>query len=179
MPQSLFLCLIQFVVMALVIIGGQKESTRAAGRVVHSLAGCGPHYVHDGLDERTRREILPRPSLHVRRVFLQQAFVGVALHIDFQSHPLLFANQIGDKALQLGRVLHLVLCLSENYAEHTRLLPKLRQDVAVVTFQEHRRRDVLDPLNPNPLECVDGRLYGDFVCSSAIFRKRRNVNCST
>ena len=92
MSEGLFLCFVQFVVAAYIVICRQKESTRPTGRVVHRLAGCGPHHVHDGLDERTRGEILSRPSFHVGRVFLQQAFIGIALHIHFKSHPLLFAN---------------------------------------------------------------------------------------
>src|SRR5207302_359200 len=53
----------------------------------------------------------------------------------FQGHPLLFANQVGDKSLQFGGVLNLVLSFSEDDAEHPRLFAKLRQDMTVMAFQ--------------------------------------------
>src|SRR5690349_2014912 len=121
--------------MTHVVIGGQEESTSTAGRVVNSLARCGPHHVHDGLDERTRSEILSSPALYVRSVFLQQTFVGVTLYVHFQSHPLLFADQISDKAFQLGGVLNLVLRLSENHAQHSWLFAEFGEDMAIVAFQ--------------------------------------------
>ena len=179
MPQRLFLGFVQFVVMAHIVISGQQESASATSRIVHRLAGRGPHHVHDGLDESTRSEILSRPSFHVRSVFLQQALVGIAFNIHFQSHPLFFANQIGDKALQLGGVLNFVLSLAKDYAEHSRLFTKLSQDVAVMTLQSVS----VQTLQADPIQILwntsRARLYGGFVCSSAIFKKRRNVNCST
>src|SRR5207249_12251156 len=83
MPQGLFLCLIQFVVMTLVVVSGQQEAASATGGVVHCLAGRRAHYVHDCLDESTRREVLSRPSLHVCLVFLYLSLVVVAIYNHF------------------------------------------------------------------------------------------------
>jgi len=43
----------------------------------------------------------------------EQAFVDVALHIGAHGYPLRFINHV-DQAIELGRVLNLVLCLGED-----------------------------------------------------------------
>lgn len=50
----------QLVVLGDVVVGRQEEAAGAAGRVADDLAGGGLHHVHDGADERTRGEVLPR-----------------------------------------------------------------------------------------------------------------------
>ena len=69
------------------------------------------------------------------------------------------------------------LRLPEDDAQRARVLPEFPQHVPVmnlqaVPFEAHQRRPV------QTLGTIAGRLNGDRVCSSAIFRKSRNVNCS-
>ena len=45
-----------------VVVRGQQEAAGAAGRVADGLPGRGAHHVHDGLDERPRREVLARAA---------------------------------------------------------------------------------------------------------------------
>ena len=69
-----------------------------------------------------RREVLPGAALHVLRVPLQQALVGVALHVGASSESTLPADQVDDEPPQLGRVLDLVLRLAEDDAPASRLV---------------------------------------------------------
>ena len=64
-----------------VVVGGQQEAAGAAGRVADGVVRAGAHHVHDGLDQRARREVLAGAGLHVLGVALQQGLVGVALHV--------------------------------------------------------------------------------------------------
>ena len=99
------------------------------------LLRCRPHHIHDSLDQRTRRKVLSRASLHVGGVFLQQALVGVSLHVGFERGPLLFVNQVGDQSPQLGRVLHLVLRLAEDHTQHAALFAQRLRGVPVLNLQ--------------------------------------------
>ena len=54
------------------------------------------HDVDDGLDQGARREVLPRPRLHVLGVALQQRLVGVALYVGAEGQPALAVDQVLD-----------------------------------------------------------------------------------
>jgi hypothetical protein len=102
------------VVLGHVVVRGKQKAAGAAGRVADRLAGLGRDAVHHGLDQRTRREVLARAALGVLRVFLQQAFVSIALHVGAHGRPVLAIDQVHYQAAQLGRVLELVLRLAED-----------------------------------------------------------------
>ena len=85
----------------------EQEAAGTAGRVGDDLAGPRPHAVHDGGDERTRREVLAGPALHVLRVALEQALVRVALHVSGHREPVLVPDEIDDERAELGGVLNL------------------------------------------------------------------------
>ena len=55
-----------------VVVGGQQEPAGTAGRVADGHIRPGPHHIDDGLDQGTRREVLPGAGLHVLGVALQQ-----------------------------------------------------------------------------------------------------------
>ena len=78
---------------------------------------------------------MARAALHVLGVLLQQALVGIALHIGGEAGPLLLVDQVHDQAAQLGRVLDLVLRLAEDDAQHPGALAQLLQRVAVMHLQ--------------------------------------------
>jgi hypothetical protein len=118
-----------------VIMRRQQEAARAAGGIADGLARLRGHHVHHGGDERARREVLARAAFHVLGVLLQQAFVGIALHVGGQAGPLLLVDQVHDQPPQLGRVLDLVLRLAEDDAQHARPLAEFLQRVAVMRFQ--------------------------------------------
>lgn len=81
-----------------------------------------------------RREILPRTGFGIFRIALQQALVDIALHIRAHRHPLGFVDHI-DQAVQLGRILDLVLRLGENLPQHPRQLAQLHQQRHVMHLQ--------------------------------------------
>jgi hypothetical protein len=56
---------------------------------------------------------LARTAFYVLGVLLQQAFIGIALHIGGEAGPLLLVDQVHDQPPQFGRVLDLVLRLAE------------------------------------------------------------------
>ena len=117
-----------------VIVRRQQEPARAAGRVGHRVRRPRPHHVHNRLDQRPRREVLPRPALGVLGVLLQQPLVNLTLHVDVQAGPRLAVDQL-DQPLQLRRVLDLVLRLAEDHRDEPRALPQRGQDCAVMALQ--------------------------------------------
>ena len=113
----------------------KQEPTCSARRVVNSVFSGWLNHIHHCSDKRSRREVLPCPALGVLRVLLQQAFVGIALHIGTQHRPGLGVDQIHNHAAQLGRVLKLVLRLGKDQAQRALLLAQLFERVAVVVKQ--------------------------------------------
>ena len=75
------------VVLDDVVVRRQQKAAGAAGRVADGLAGLRGHHVHHGLDQRARGEVLAGAGLGVLGVLLQQALVGVALHVGAHRRP--------------------------------------------------------------------------------------------
>ena len=117
-----------------VIMRREQETTRAARRITNGLPRLRGDHVHDGGDERARREVLARAAFHVLGVLLQQALVSVALHVGGERRPLLLVDQVHDEPAQLGRVLDFVLRLAENDAQHARPLAEFLQRMAVMNL---------------------------------------------
>ena len=132
--QELFVFLVEAVVVHDIIVGGQEESPRAAGRIGDGLPGLGPDAFHHGLDQGARREVLSRAALGVFGVFLQEAFVNLALDVRPHGAPPLLVDHV-DEAEELGRVLDLVLRFGEDLPEDAFLLPQLPQKRDVVKLQ--------------------------------------------
>ena len=121
----------------------------------------------------------PGPALGVLGVLLQQALVGVALHVGVEGHPLLAVDQVDDQAAQLGRVLNLVLGLAEDERPASRA-PCPAPPACGGSGSPARRRPAASRLGQSsPAGMGDGRFQGGCVCSWAIFRNSRNVSCST
>ncbi len=118
-----------------VVVGGEEEPAGAAGRVADGRVRPGPHHVHDGFDERTRREVLAGAGLHVLGVALQQRLVGVALDVGAEAVPVLAVDELLDQAGQHGRFLDAALRLAENHPQRALLLGQGFQRVAVVLIQ--------------------------------------------
>ncbi len=86
--QKLFLRLVQLRARARQpVVGTQKKTAGATGRVGNGLHRLGAHAGHHRLDQRARREILPRAAFGVFRILLQQPFVQVALGVGVQADP--------------------------------------------------------------------------------------------
>ena len=83
-----------------IFVGGEQEAARAARRVHDDLAGPRLHTIHHRLDDRPRREVLPRSPLDVLGVLLQQPLVGVTLHVGGHRRPVLPADQGGQQPSQ-------------------------------------------------------------------------------
>ncbi len=118
-----------------VVVRGQQETARTAGRIADRLARRRSHHLDHCLDERPRREVLPCTTLGVLRVLLQQPFVRIAFDVSVETRPTLPIDQIDDEAAQLGRVLDLVLRLAEDDPQHPRLPAQRFQDVPVLDLQ--------------------------------------------
>ena len=147
------------VVLRQVLVRGEQKAAGAAGRIADHLARPARDAIHHRLNERARREVLAGAGLDVLRVALQQALVGVALHVGAHRRPVFRADQVNDHAPQLGRVLtissgdwtpagrpkgeprrkamriKLVLRLAKDQRQCARLLAQLFQRVAVVVEQ--------------------------------------------
>jgi len=65
----------------------------------------------------------------------REAFVGVALHVHVERHPLLAVNQIDDQTSQQRGILNLALRLAKNCAQHSGLTPQRFQNLPVVDVQ--------------------------------------------
>ena len=115
-----------------VVVGRQQETAGAAGRVADGVVGAGAHHVHDGPDQRARREILSGAGLHVLGVALQQRLVGVALHVGVQRQPVLAVDELPHQPGQHGRFLDAVLGLAKDYAQGAGLSAQRLQGAAVV-----------------------------------------------
>jgi hypothetical protein len=113
--EVLLLVLVEPVVLGNVVVGREQEAAGAHGRIHEGLPRLGLHHVHEGADQRSRGEVLPGPGLGGR--LLQQALVGVALHVGVEARPLLAVQQVHDEAAQLRRILNLVLGLAEDQAQ--------------------------------------------------------------
>ena len=113
----------------------EQETTRAAGRIADGLPRLRGDHVHHRGDERARREVLARAAFHVLGVLLQQALVGVALHVGGEAGPLLLVDQVHDEPAELGRVLDFVLRLAEDDAEHARPLAEFLQRMAIMNLE--------------------------------------------
>ncbi len=136
-PQVLLLILVEFLAVVAddVVVGGQQESARAAGRIADGVVRLRPHHVDDGLDQFAGREVLPRTLGGLGGTLGQQPFVDVALDVGLHRRPLLGVDQVHDQPLERGRVLDLLPSLLEDLAQHPRLLAEFFEDVPVVDFQ--------------------------------------------
>lgn len=84
--------LIELVVLADKGMRGEQKAAGAAGRIADHFARTRLHHLHDGLDQRTRGEVLARTTFHVLRVLLQPPFVGGALHVGVERRPFLLVD---------------------------------------------------------------------------------------
>ena len=121
-----------FVVGNDIVVRGEQEAARAAGRVADLLAGLGRHGINDGADERPRGEVLPRSLGRLHGVFVEEPLVGIALDVRAHARPVLLVDEIDDQPTKLGRVLELVLGLAKDKAEQSLLTAQGFEDVAVV-----------------------------------------------
>ena len=118
-----------------VVVSRQQEASCAAGGVADGGARLRAHDVHDGLNQRTRREVLPCAGLHVLRVALQQRLIGIALHVGAKGQPILAVDELPDQPGEHSRLLDLVLGLAEYDAERAGLAGQGFEYVAVVGLQ--------------------------------------------
>src|SRR5581483_8253552 len=123
-----------------VVVRGEEKAAGAAGRVAHALARPRRDAVDHRGDQRTRREVLASAALGVLRVLLQQALVGVALHIGAHRRPVLGVDQVDDHAPQLSGVLELVLRPTEDQPERALLVAEPFERMAGSDRTTHRRR---------------------------------------
>lgn len=130
--QELLLLPVQLVVFCHVFVGRKQEASGTTGRVADRLPRLRRHDVHHGLDQRTRREVLPCPALGILGVLLKEPLVGVPLHVGAHDRPVFLVQEVHQQAAQLGRVLELVLRPPEDQPQEPLLLPQLLQGVAVV-----------------------------------------------
>ena len=76
----------------------------------------------------------PAPDLVSSAFFSSKPFVDVALDVGVHAHPLHLVDHV-DQAVELGRVLNLVLRLGEDLAQHVLALAEFAQQLDVMRFQ--------------------------------------------
>ena len=116
------------------VVAAQKESAGAAGGVRDAFLRVGPDALHHRADQGARREVLAGARLRVLSVLLQQPLVDVALDVSTQGDPGCIVHHV-DEAVELRRILNLVLRLGEDLPEHTFPGAKFAQQRDVVTFE--------------------------------------------
>ena len=134
MAQVIPLVAVELIVIGNVIVGGKQESSRARGGIADGLTRLRVHDIHNGLDKRTRREVLTRAALGILRVLFEQAFVDLTLDVNIQPDPG-FAIYQFDQAAQFGGILDFVLRLAEDDGNQPRALTQPREDGAVMRFE--------------------------------------------
>ena len=147
--QAPFLIRIEVRIARDVLVGGEQEAARAASGIADRVPGRRLHHVDDCLDQRPRREVLAGARLRVLGVLLEQALVGRPFDVSIEGHPALGVDQVDDQPAELRRILDPVLGFAEDDAEHARVLPELREDVAVVHLElvavEGEQRGPVEP----------------------------------
>ena len=116
------------------VVGAQKEPAGAARGVGDALARLGPHALDHGADQGTRREVLARPGFGVLGVLLQQPLVDVALDVGTERDPIGVVHHVNE-AVELRRILNLVLRLGEDLPQHAPPRTELAQQRDVMSFK--------------------------------------------
>ena len=117
-----------------IALSSQQKAAASAAGVCDGFHGLGTDTLHHCLDQRTGREVLPGAAFDVLRVFLQQAFVDLALDIGGHGNPVFPVDHLDD-AVQDGGVVDLVGGAFENFAQRAALLAQGFQDGFVLFFQ--------------------------------------------
>ena len=100
------------------------------------------------MDKGARGEVLSRAGLHVLSVLGEQPLVRVSLNVGIEDHPLLLVDEVRDEALELGRVLDLVLRLPKDDPERARLPAELGKGMAVL----HLERVAIEAMERLPVQ---------------------------
>ena len=108
-----------------VVVRRQEETAGAAGGVADGGVRLRAHNVHNCLDQWPRREILPRPGLHVLGVPLKQRLVGVALDVGAERQPGLAVDEVLHQTRQHGRFLDFIPGPVEDDPKRARLSAKV------------------------------------------------------
>ena len=130
-PTMERLVLQEFLLIGVKLVGtlnaalrGQQEAARTAARVADGLLGFGLYAFNDGVNERSRREVLAGTGLRALGDALQKPLVDVPLDVLRHRGPRLGANHLDD-ASENGRRAHLVLRTREYLLEHASLHTEL------------------------------------------------------
>src|SRR5690606_35594624 len=118
-----------------VVVGCEQETSCSARRIAHSLADLRINAFDDGLNHGPRREVLARTGLYLCRIALQQTLIDLALDVDLETDPGSLPMNQAHHALQLGRILQLVLRLSEVRADKPLLTSQGLQGMAILQLQ--------------------------------------------
>src|SRR5580704_2241015 len=99
-----------------IMIGGDKKSAGAGGRVLDNFAGLRLHEPHDAIDERARRKILPGTGFLLGGVLLKKPFVKIAEPLFARRKPVELVNRIRQR-LEIGRLAKHGLRIHENRSD--------------------------------------------------------------
>ena len=113
----------------------QQKAARAAGGITNRLPWLWSDHIDHRCNQRTRSKVLLGSAFDVFGVLLQQALVGIALHVSGQTRPLFFVDQINDQSPKFGRILNLVLSLPKDRSQHAGFLTEFLQRVPEMHFQ--------------------------------------------
>ena len=99
--------------------GRKQKAASPASWVGHCLTDAWLDDIHNGIDERTRCEVLSRPALLILTVFLKDAFVECPLQVTVHQEPLLLIDK-GDKLLKIHSAFDSVGRFREDRTDETR-----------------------------------------------------------
>ena len=130
-----------------IVVGSQKEATRAASGIAHGFADSRTRHIDHRLDERTGREVLACARLLVLAVLFEDAFVDGTLHVAIEVEPVLLVDH-RDDLLQIDGLVDLVLRLDEDGADEAVLLREVLQGLLVLLDEVHavERQEFLPPI---------------------------------
>ena len=112
----------------------QEEAAAAAAGIGDGLAGFGAEALDHGLDEGPGGEVLACAGLDILCVFLEEAFVDLALDVGGHGDPLFLVDHL-HHPVEDGGVADFVGGLLEYLAQQTVLLTQLFQGGLVLFFQ--------------------------------------------
>ena len=159
----------------------EQKAAGAAGGVVDGLTRLRIDHAHHRVDQRARREILPRTRLDLLRIAFEQALVDRAFDVDAEPEPGLAVDQ-PDETPELGRVLDLVLRFQKDRADNAGEARELVEDrrIAAASTLRPAGRAILPSGNPRGSPRLSPLIKPEVTSparSSSILRNKRYEIC--
>ena len=124
-----------WIVVQDVLVGQEKEASRAASWITDGVDGLRVHDFDDRFDERPRGEVLASLGTPVGDAFGQQALIGITLDVGIQGAPVLVADEVDNESAKNCWLLDLVRGLLKDGTQGPGFLGQLLEHLAVVGLE--------------------------------------------